>query len=327
MRDATATRWLLLIHQIPPQPAYFRVKIWRRLQQVGAVALKQSVYVLPEAEQTREDFSWILREIKDGGGEASLCEAAFIDGVSEDQIVNSFRAARRVEYEAIIAEAQALLAARSAEVEGRSQADARLQRLQKKLADTQAIDFFSCPEGKAAQALLANLEERLKEAKTAPRPSISPGRNWRGLTWVTRRNVYVDRIACAWLIRRFVDGAAAFKFVGAAKYKPRPGEVRFDMFDAEFTHEGDRCTFEVMIDRFGLDRRRFALLAEIVHDLDLKDEKFGRPETAGMKTLFAAIVAAHPGDAERIEAGGRILDVLWEHAGSGRTARTEARTG
>src|SRR6266566_8640209 len=85
MADKEAARWLLLIHQIPPKPDYLRVKIWRRLQRIGAVAIKNSVYVLPRTEQAAEHFQWILREIEDSGGEASVCEAAFVTGLSDGQ--------------------------------------------------------------------------------------------------------------------------------------------------------------------------------------------------------------------------------------------------
>src|SRR5260370_34596976 len=104
MAEERDTRWLLLIHQIPPKPDYFRVKIWRRLQRVGAVAIKNSVYVLPKSDQTLEDFQWILREIAEGGGEASLCEAGFVEGLSDIQIEAPFRAARDAAYAAIAAE-------------------------------------------------------------------------------------------------------------------------------------------------------------------------------------------------------------------------------
>src|SRR5438067_10094157 len=91
-------RWLLLIHQLPPKPDYFRVKIWRRLQRIGAVAIKSSVYVLPYTDQATEDFQWLRREIVAGGGEASVCQAAFVDGLSDGQIEALFRAQRDAEY-------------------------------------------------------------------------------------------------------------------------------------------------------------------------------------------------------------------------------------
>jgi hypothetical protein len=317
MKDTLETRWLLLIHQIPPKPSYFRVKIWRRLQQVGAVPIKQSVYVLPKNDQTLEDFSWMLREIKDGGGEASLCEAAFIDGITDDQIIAMFREARKTDYEEIIKDTRSILAeiplGTDVQIEDVSHADGQLARLQKKMAELTAIDYFECSERGVAEVLLANLAEQLKGAKTGKHLQGKPLQELTGKTWVTREHVYVDRIACAWLIRRFVDPAARFKFVSSKKYKPQPNELRFDMFDAEFTHDGDLCSFEAMIRRLGLDQKLYAPLAEIVHDIDLKDEKFGRPETAGIKTLFSAIVTAHPKDEDRIEIGGKILDDLFEH--------------
>src|SRR5579863_5405772 len=107
-RWVSEARWLLLIHQIPPKPNYFRVKIWRRLQRVGAVAIKNSVYVLPKSDQTLEDFQWILREIVESGGEASLCEAGFVEGLSDSQIEALFRAARDADYAAIADESREL---------------------------------------------------------------------------------------------------------------------------------------------------------------------------------------------------------------------------
>lgn len=309
-------KWLLLIHQIPPKPSYFRVKVWRRLQQIGSVPIKPSVYALPKNDQALEDFNWVLREVKDGGGEASLCEAAFIDGITDEQIIAMFRDARKTDYEGIITEARAVLAELPDGFERKgnvSLAAGRLARLRKKMTELAAIDYFECPQRGAAEVLLSNIGARLKGAKTGKRAQPDPFHGMSGKTWVTRASVYVDRIACAWLIRRFIDPAAAFKFVGSKKYKPQPDELRFDMFDAEYTHDGDLCSFEVMVQRFGLDQKLLAPLAEIVHDIDLKDEKFGRPETAGIRTIFSAIVTSHAGDEERIEIGGKILDDLLEH--------------
>jgi len=131
-------------------------------------------------------------------------------------------------------------------------------------------------------------------------------------TWVTRRNVYVDRIASAWLIHRFIDPKAQFKFVAGRKYRPEPGELRFDMFDGEYTHEGDRCTFEVLLERFHLTRNRsLRAIADIVHDMDLKDERFERSETAGVARLLDALVASTPDDASRLERGAQLFGDLY----------------
>ena len=133
----------------------------------------------------------------------------------------------------------------------------------------------------------------------------------RGRTWVTRTGIFVDRIASAWLIRRFIDPEARFKFVPPQGYRPKPGELRFDMFEAEFTHEGNRCTFEVLLERFHLDDPALGVLAEIVHDIDLKDDKFGRDEAPGVAAVVFGIVAAHDDDATRLDRGGALFDDLY----------------
>ena len=280
-------RWLLLIHQLPPTPAYFRVKIGRHLARLGAVALKNSVYTLPASDQAREDFAWVHRENADGGGEAFTCEARFSLGLSDVQIEALFNAARNADYEALADEARRvqkalprrreLPAARRAELEG------ELARLQKRLDDIAAIDFFSATHRLAVEGLLRGLMLRVTESGGGPPPSAASVGETRGRTWVTRENVRVDRIASAWLIGRFIDPEARFKFVPAKGYVPSPGELRFDMFEADFTHEGDRCTFEVLLERFGVSDPALVAVAEIIHDIDLKDDKFSRPERAGVE--------------------------------------------
>jgi hypothetical protein len=147
----------------------------------------------------------------------------------------------------------------------------------------------------------------------APTDPPAPAAPARGRTWVTRRDVGVDRLASAWLVRRFIDADARFKFVAPTGYRPDAGEVRFDMFEGEYTHEGDRCTFETLLRRFELTDPALQAVAEIVHDIDLKDHKFGRAEAAGIATLVAGLVAAHPDDAVRIERGAAIWDDLHTH--------------
>src|SRR5438309_1917488 len=108
MNDSNEGRWLLLIHQLPPKPDYFRVKIWRRLQRLSAVAIKNSVYILPKNDQTQEDFQWVLQEIVEGGGEASLCEARFVEELSDDQVEALFQTARDTEYDQVAEKARRL---------------------------------------------------------------------------------------------------------------------------------------------------------------------------------------------------------------------------
>lgn len=253
MNDSVATsaqghrsgeaRWLVLIHQIPPKPDYFRVKVRRRLHRMGAVALKNSVYVLPRTDEAVEDFQWLAREIAGDGGEATVCEASFIAGITNGELESMFQP-KRTREEAVVAAGR--------------------------------------------------------------REKVKPGR-----TWVTRQGVKVDRIASAWLIRRFIDPKARFKFVPARGYRPARGELRFDMFEAEYTHDGDRCTFETLLARFGVRDRALRAIADIVHDVDCKDEKFGRAEAPGIALLVDGIAAAHEDDAERLERGAAVFDDLY----------------
>jgi|tagenome__1003787_1003787.scaffolds.fasta_scaffold20987950_5 hypothetical protein len=135
----------------------------------------------------------------------------------------------------------------------------------------------------------------------------------RGRTWVTRTGVHVDRIASAWLIRRFIDPDARFKFVAPRGYAQKSGELRFDMFEAEYTHVGEDCTFQTLVRRFGLRDRALVALGEVVHDIDCKDDRYGRPETAGLAALIRGLVDAHEADRTRIDRGAAVLDDLYTY--------------
>jgi hypothetical protein len=313
-RTPAPARWLLLIHQIPPKPDYFRVKVRRRLQRMGAVALKNSVYVLPAGDQALEDFRWLLREIVAEGGEATVCEAELVEGVTPAELAAMFTAERDADYAALVTAAQAL-AVPGDDLEDRATAaelQAELGRLRQRMEEVDALDFFGATGRKGAERAIAAAEARLQRPKgTAGGPAQRRGENMRGHTWVTRRDVYVDRIASAWLIRRFIDPKARFKFTGAKAYQPKRSEVRFDMFEAEYTHEGGRCTFETLLERAGLKDRALRAIGEIVHDIDCKDAKFGRDETAGIAALIRGLAKAHPKDTDRLERGAAALDNLY----------------
>ena len=282
-------RWFLLIHQLPPKPDYFRVKIWRRLQALGAVAIKNSVYALPFSAQASEDFQWLRKEITAGGGEASVCRAMFVDGLSDQQIEGLFRTARDAEYAEVARAAETVASA------------GEIARLERRLREITALDHFGAGGRKTAEAALAGLKGRkANQAKREKAPMKQ--------TWVTRPDIHVDRIASAWLIKRFIDPKARFAF-GAA----REGAVSFDMFDGEYTHDGDRCTFEVLLQRFGLERdEALRAIAEMVHDVDIKDGKFGRDETPGFERMIAGIVKRTARDEVRVERGTELLNDLYE---------------
>jgi hypothetical protein len=317
MAEGEGARWLLLIHQIPPAPSYLRVKIGRRLQALGAVLVKNSVYVLPASHEALEDFQWVRREIVAGRGEAWVCQAHFLEGLTDAAVTALFRSAREADYAALVREARKLQDRVGRSRKGKAapeQAAAALLRLRKRLDELRAIDFFGADGRETVEGILDAVESSLRPpAVEAANGPATPPASVRGGTWVTRTDVHVDRIASAWLIRRFIDPDARFKFVPGRDYAPAPGELRYDMFEAEFTHEGDLCTFEVLCRRFALAEPALRELAEIVHDVDLKDAKFSRPEAPGLERLVAGIAIRHADDEARLQDGAAALEALYEY--------------
>jgi hypothetical protein len=320
-----ALSWLLLIHQLPAKPAYLRVKIWRRLQGIGAIAVKNAVHALPMSEGTQEDFEWLLREIVEGGGEAFLCETRLIDGLSDDEVRKLFDQARDADYEEIAKDARAVTKSLRPKLKREAVNERRAQaaRLRKRLAEVADIDFFGAIGREAAERSLKELEARLAEDVPVATNTKSEAKTealaaLRKRTWVTRQGVHIDRIASAWLIRRFIDPEAHFKFVSGKGYRAAEGELRFDMFQAEFTHEGDKCTFEVLLDRVASKDPALHAIAEIIHDVDLKDNKFGRDEAVGIRTLIDGIALTTPDDLERIARGTEVFNNLYEVFGKKR---------
>ena len=311
---AAEKMWLLLIHQIPPKPDYLRVKIGRRLQRVGAVPVKNSVYVLPDRTESLEDFQWIRTEVIDGGGDASICRAGFVDGLTNEQIEQLFRTARDAEYVEIAEAARELMAAaRSREsVKRGSGGEDDLARLRKRFEAVKTIDFCDAPGRAMAEATLRAFADQLEpEPHPTEATAVVAKSEYRGRVWTTRSGIFVDRIASAWLIRRFIDRDARFKFVAEASTRRHSNELRFDMVDGEFTHVGDRCTFETLLDRFALSDRALHAISEIVHDIDLKDEKFGRDDAPGIERVLSGIAAANADDNMRLERGSQLFDDLY----------------
>jgi hypothetical protein len=308
------------MHQLPPKPVGLRVKVWRRLQQQGAIAIKNSVYALPLSDGAREDFQWLAREITESGGEATVCAAELVEGLTDAQVQALFNAARDAQYAELTNDARELAAAGD-----RRKSDEawplEVTKLRKRLDEIAAIDFLGAPGRMAAEALVVRLERRLAERSAQPSGASTPSRTHlpRDALWITRRGIHVDRMASAWLIRRFIDSAARFRFVDARSYRHQPGEVRFDMFEAEFTHEGDLCTFEVLLSRFGLTDPALRAIGEMVHDIDLKDAKFARPETSGFERVIAGIALGHAQDEDRLARASALLDDL--HTAFGRQKR------
>lgn len=324
MKHDRESPWLVLIHRLPPKPAYLRAKIGRLLDRIGAVAVKNAVYVLPRSDEAQEHYQWLVKNVVQEGGEATVFEARFVEGLKDAEVERLFRDARERDYRELMArarEAQTGLPRALADEKHRTKAEAEVRRLRKQLGDVSTLDFFGAPSRQTAELLISGLEARLRasaEDRTeSPHHRYRP-EDYRSRTWVTRKDIHVDRMACAWLIRRFVDPKAKFKFVPGKTHEPRDGEVRFDMFEGEFTHEGDKCSFEVILERLELKDRALRPLAEIVHDIDLKDEKYQRAETAGIESVIRSIAHSHASDAARIARASAVLDDLYEYLKRGR---------
>jgi len=286
---------------------------------MGAVAVKNSVYALPRSDAAQEDLQWILQEIVRGGGDASICEARFVYGLVDEQVEALFRSARKVDYDELAAAVRRLtrsLPRKAAEIdEGRrAHIEGEIRRLSKRLGEVSSIDFFGMSEREVIAGLISGVEAAIapKQVQQQPGTPIAAEAP-RGVTWVTRKGIHVDRMASAWLIRRFIDKDAIIKYVTARGYSPLEGEVRFDMFEGEYSHDGDRCTFETLLSRFGLHDPALAPIAEIVHDIDLKDSKFGRQDAIGFDRLITGIALANEDDEMRLSRASAVLDDLYEY--------------
>ena len=282
-------RWLLFLPQLSTGAT--RVRVWRRLQRLGAQSLKGAVWVLPDVAGAKRALTWLRHELSDGGLEGIIGSVQWLEGLDEAALVQQFKDAADARWDALVVELR----------RGTVVSPARLARQAEEAADA---DFFTSPRRAGAERLLARVARR----KSVP---VSKAERFAGRVWVTRKDIHVDRIASAWLIRRFIDPRAKFRFVDLSRYQHRAGELRFDLHGAEFTHEGPRCTFEVLQARFTPNDGALMRLGQLVHDLDFGDARFGHAETAGFGEQLAAIVDAHSTDLARLDRASALLDDLY----------------
>jgi hypothetical protein len=312
-------RWLLFVHQLPASPSNLRVRTWRRLQQLGAVPVKQAVYVLPDSPSAREDFEWLKTEVKDAGGDASVFAADSLETWSDDALVEEFRRARQDTYLALAREIEDVVARLNVSRRKRGTRKPAVGRLaagfRERLAAVIQIDFFGSAGRDRVITLLAQLEERTRvSAKGLPASGTAGPADrtaYAGRLWVTRPRPGVDRMSSAWLIRRFIDPAARFAFANDRESLPTPDAVPFDMFGVAFSHQGDGCTFETLCAVFGIVDAAVSRLAEIVHDLDLKDGRFGAADAATVAALIDGLQLATTDDELLLERGITLFESLY----------------
>lgn len=283
-------RWLALAYSLSDPSSSRRVAVWRRLRQLGSVSPAGSLHLLPDGDEAREAFGWLAQEIRDGGGQALVLEVERLEESEQSRVVEAFRSARDEDYRKIIEEA------------GQGPDRAKGEKLRRRFAEVSRIDWFAAPEGPRAAAALARLDE--KPEQEVPAADLS---RYRGRTWVTRPRPHVDRLASAWLIRRFVDPEAVIRYG-----QPRDGEVSFDMPGAELGHTGNLCTFETMLATFGLDDPALRALAAIVHEIDLRDGLTSPPEAAGIDGVLRGWLAAGWADEELERHGTALFEGMYQ---------------
>jgi hypothetical protein len=292
--------WLLLVFSLPRKGASLRVTVWRKLQRYGALPLGNSGYFLPNTPENRERFEWLATAVRTEGGEASVLEVQSIDNCSFEQMKQRFSDARAGDYRELLKELRNPASASQS---------ARITRLRQRFQDIVSIDFFASPlRGQVERALNAMQTSKTKSA--APEiGKVSPA-EYRNRVWVTRPRPGVDRVTSAWLIRKFIDQKAKFAFAPEDK-KPAKA-VPFDMYEGGFGHRGEDCTFETLLKVFHIRDKKVLVMAEVVHDADLFDEKFGRKEGFGIDEVMKGWAREGLSDQELLKRGMQLAEGLYK---------------
>ena len=301
-----SSAWLLLLYGLPTKQNSARVSLWRKLKKLGAVPLKTSAYVLPDEPMHYERFQWLAKQIQDEGGEATLIRVADIEGLPNERIVQLFNEARSGEYKELGEAIQKSIASRNGSKLNFKQEMGKHQRRFNEIKD---IDYFTAPAAHDTEMLLRRLEQLLTpKSRTDAAPKLEPDNFW-GKTWLTRPRPGIDRAGSAWLIRKFIDPKARFIFgMEPAKH---PLAVPFDMAGVEFSHHADDCTFETLVKRFGITDKAALKIAEMVHDADLEDGKFQRPECLGIDAVLVGWAKTDIGDDELLAKGIECFEGLY----------------
>lgn len=315
--------WLLFFYSVPSRPVSKRMKIWRRLMQAGALPFKGAAYILPHSEEHYEFCQWLVSEAVGMGGEATFVHVEKIETMHNGEIIDLFNSQRERDYQDIEKGLDGLERRiesfkKGSSIHGSNKLSEQLYKLFKKFESIRRIDFFSSKAGTYLKRRIERLQTELKgidRSHAGVRVSIVPRdiKDYQGKTWVTRKRPYVDRMASAWLIRKFIDPLASFDFV-AEKEIAHLGKdmVAFDVIGGEFTHTGDMCTFEVLVTSFGLKDKRLKRIAAIVHEIDMKDDKFKTPEAKGIEEILSGIRKTSKGDSDTLKRGMAIFEVLYE---------------
>lgn len=315
--------WFLVFYSVPSHPVSNRMKIWRKLAKAGAVQLKGAVYILPATDEHEEFLQWLIGEVKAMGGDGAFVRSAEIHSIDEGDIRKLFLSQAEQEYRGFERKLEPLerkvqSIRKGAKHDENSRLADHAGKLARELGDIHARDFFSTTLGVEMTKRMQKLKTALKDlggSGAEPTGSVTPKRvaDYQGRTWFTRKKPFIDRMASAWFIRRFVDTKASFKFINESDLASLAANaVTFDMTGAEFTHIGDLCTFEVIVKSFGIKDKAVRKIAEIVHDLDVKDDKYGNPEAPGVEEFLMGIRKTVKNDSDALERGMAVFEMLYQ---------------
>lgn len=316
-------KWLLFFYSAPSKPVSSRMKIWRRLIKAGALPFKGAAYILPDSEEHYEFCQWLVSEVDAVGGEAAFVIAEKIEAMKDVKIIDLFNKQREKDYHDIEKKSEALSIKIQSIKKGSSIQTKKIietfNKLLKEFESVKKIDFFSSRAGAAIEKKLNALQSDLSNidafyARMQSR-SITPKRiaDYQNRIWMTRKKPFVDRMASAWLIKKFIDKNAVFKFAGEKDIEHASNNaVAFDAVGVEFTHIDNMCTFEVLAKTFNLKDKKIKKIAAIVHELDIKDDKYKNPETKGVEEILTGIRKTAKDDADALERGMAIFEMLFE---------------
>lgn len=297
--DGIPAPWLLLIFKLPVKQASGRVEIWRKLKRYGALPMPTAGYVLPNSLANRERFEWLATAIQKYKGQASVVQAQSIGDLPPEKLTQLFIEARSRDYELILRELRNSIRERR-----------KLARIRRRFQQIAEVDFFNSPLRSRVETVLARMDETNEPSETGSRQSAKK-RKYLNHTWITRPRPGIDRVSSAWLIRRFIDPKA--KFVFGTKPERYSNAIPFDMFGSQgFGHRGDDCTFETLRKQFRVRGRRVAVIAQIIHDADLADEKFGRSEGIGLDRTLIGWAQQGIADEELLRRGMELIEGLYQ---------------
>lgn len=328
VNDNRGQGWLLFFYSVPSKPVSNRMKIWRKLLKAGAVQLKGAVYIMPFNDENYEFLQWLVSEIAGMKGEGAFVKIEKVDTMKDEEIVTLFDRQRANDYKVIQKELEDIERRTSSIQKGTKTQSIKtiskqFSKLLKDFEGIKKIDFFLSKEGRTLDRKIKSVKTEIKDLSGAETKKQSPKEiitkaidSYQGKKWVTRKKPFIDRMASAWLIRKFIDKKASFDFIDENDVQTlNKGTIAFDVRAGEFTHAGDLCTFEALIKSFGLKDKILKKMAEIVHNLDMKDEKYSAPEAKGLEDILSGIRKTAKNDTEALEKGMSVFEMLYVSKG------------